>query len=114
MEEHDLALRLFRRYHEGITSYRWNHQRFIERFVRFLIEKKEFAEAETILKRAFRKSIRVDLRLLPELYAAWGKIDEWEPRTRNLYLSEGRVALLRDWRTALAEGREMVEYSDTW
>ena len=114
MEEHDLALRLFRRYHEGITSYRWNHQLFLERFVRFLIEKKEFAEAETILKRAFRKSIRVDLRLLPELYAAWGKIDEWEPRTRNLYLSEGRVALLRDWRTALAEGREMVEYSDTW
>ena len=114
VEEPDLALRLFRRYHKGVTSYRWNHQRFLEHYVRFLINHEEFAEAETILKRAFRKSIRVDLRLLPELYAAWGKMDEWESRTRDLYISEGRVALLRDWRTALAEGREMVEYSDTW
>lgn len=114
LEESDLALRLFRRYNEGIVSYRWNHQRFIERYARFLIETGHFKEAETVLKRSLRKSIRVDLRLLPELYSAWGKLEDWEEETRDIYLSEGRVALLRDWRTALAEGREMVEYSDTW
>jgi tetratricopeptide (TPR) repeat protein len=114
LEEFDLAARLFRKYNEGIVSYRWNHQTFLEHFAGFLIDQKEFVEAESILKRAFRKSIRVDLRLFPRLYQEWGKLDTLEDEISDLYLSEGRRALLRDWRTALAEGREMVEYSDTW
>lgn len=112
--EQDLAARLFDRYHETLGPYRWNHEPFLEDYVRFLLAEEDFGRAETILKNAFQKSIRLDLRLLLELYAAWGKLDEWESRTADLFLSEGRIALLHDWRTALAEGREMVEYSDTW
>lgn len=60
----------------------------------------------------FQKSIGVDLRLLMRLYADWGKLDQWEERVGDMFLTEGRMALLREWRTALAEGREMVEATD--
>ncbi|MEX2577518.1 MAG: tetratricopeptide repeat protein [Verrucomicrobiales bacterium] len=109
--ETDLAGRLFRRYHETLSDYQWNDQRFLDDFAEFLIETEAFREAESLLAKVFQKSIRVDLRLLMRLYAAWGKLDEWEERVDALFLSSGRLALLEEWRTALAEGREMVDYT---
>ena len=49
-----------------------------------------------------------------KLYADWDKLDSWEDRTAELHLTSGRRILLREWRTALAEGREMVEYTGSW
>jgi len=112
--EHDLAGRLFRRYNEQLTSYRWNHHLFLEDFATYLIETKQFNEAETLLHKVFQKSLSVDLRLLMQLYADWDKLDSWEDRTAELHLTTGRRILLREWRTALAEGREMVEYTGSW
>lgn len=112
--ERDLAARLFDRYHDFPGSYLWNHQAFLEQYVSFLIEEKQFAMAESIMKRVVQKTIRVDLRLMMKLYHEWGKMDEWEERLSDVALSTGRLALLRDWRNALAEGREMVEYTDSW
>lgn len=112
--ERDLAARLFDRYHDFAGSYLWNHQAFLEQYVSFLIEEKQFAMAESIMKRVVQKTIRVDLRLMMKLYHEWGKMEEWEERLSDVALSTGRLALLRDWRNALAEGREMVEYTDSW
>ena len=112
--EKDLAGRLFRRYHEQLTSYRWNHHLFLEDFASYLIETEQFDEAENLLHKVFQKSLSVDLRLLMKLYADWGKLDSWEDRTAELHLTSGRRILLREWRTALAEGREMVEYTGSW
>lgn len=112
--EKDLAGRLFRRYHDQLTSYRWNHHLFLEDFASYLIETEQFDEAETFLHKVFQKSLSVDLRLLMKLYADWDKLDSWEDRTAELHLTSGRLILLREWRTALAEGREMVEYTSSW
>ncbi|MEM9280371.1 MAG: tetratricopeptide repeat protein [Verrucomicrobiota bacterium] len=112
--EPDLAVRLFRRYHEQISIYQWSHQPFIESYIRFLIETDQFLEAEKVLHKALQKSLRLDLRLLIELYSSWGKLDEWQARTAPLYLTEGRITLLNEWRTALAEGREMVDHRTPW
>jgi len=112
--ETDLAMRLYDRYHRGISRYAWIHQPFLEDYLSFLIAEGRFSEAEGILIPALHKSLRLDLRLLVRLYSAWGRLDEWEERTRELALSVGRDALLRRWVAALAEGREMVEYSRTW
>ncbi|MEM6915038.1 MAG: hypothetical protein AAF491_00625, partial [Verrucomicrobiota bacterium] len=112
--EKDLAARLFERYHDTIRTYLWNHQPFLESYLGFLIAEGEYETAERIFKRVVQKTIQVDLRLLAQLYSDWGKLDEWEVRLADSHLSEGRIALLRDWSNALAEGREMVEYSDVW
>ncbi len=112
--EPDLAKRLFVRYHNRIGLYRWNHQPFLEDYAHFLIETEDFEEAERLLHRVFQKSLRVDLRLLIQLYHDWGKIDDWDSLTSDFYLSSGQIALLNDWRTALAEGREMVDYRNSW
>lgn len=115
--EEDLAARLYARYHDFAGSYLWNHQAFLESYLNFLIEESgetSFERAETILKQVVQKTIRVDLRILMRLYEAWDKLDEWEQRLVDVSLSSGRLALLRDWRNALAEGREMVEYTDAW
>tara|TARA_B100001093_G_scaffold18309_2_gene16626 strand:- start:5143 stop:11283 length:6141 start_codon:yes stop_codon:yes gene_type:complete len=112
--ETDLAGRLFRRYHDQLNSYRWDHRLFLEDFATYLITTRQFDEAETLLHRIFQKSLSVDLRLLMQLYAEWGKLDSWEDRTVDLHLTSGRVSLLREWRTALAQGREMVEYTNSW
>ncbi|MDF1825802.1 MAG: hypothetical protein P1U68_14235 [Verrucomicrobiales bacterium] len=112
--EDDLAARLFDRYHDFSGPYLWNHQAFLESYVSFLIDQSQFEKAESILKRVAQKTIRVDLRLLVQLYHDWGKLDEWETRLSDVDLSSGRRALLHDWSNALAEGREMVEYRDSW
>lgn len=112
--ETDLAARLFERYHDFSGAYYWNHQAFLESYVSFLITQSEFLKAETIMKRVAQKTIRVDLRLLVQVYHKWGKLDEWETRLSEINLSSGRLALLHDWSNALAEGREMVEYNDAW
>jgi len=112
--ERDLAARLFARYHDVAASYHWNHQAFLEDYVSFLIEERQFEVAESVMKRVVQKTIQVDLRLMMKLYHEWGKLDEWEGRLAGVNLSTGRLALLRDWRNALAEGREMVEYTNSW
>ncbi|MEM1444015.1 MAG: hypothetical protein AAGF67_16830, partial [Verrucomicrobiota bacterium] len=112
--EQDLAARLFERYHDTIGTYLWNHQAFLEQYLEFLIAGEDYEKAEQIFKRVVQKTIRVDLRLLVQLYFDWGKLDQWEDRLADAQLSTGRLSLLRDWSNALAEGREMVEYSETW
>ncbi len=106
----DLAAALFRKYHDTIRSYSWDHQLFLTSYLRFLIEQGHYEEAESVFTRVTRKSLRVDLRLLAQLYKNWGKLDEWEERTAPMYLSTGNRILMSEWTTALAEGREMVEY----
>lgn len=106
----ELAAALFRKYHDTIRSYNWDHQVFLTSYLRFLIEHQYFDEAESVFLRLNRKSLRVDMRLMAQLYHDWGKLDQWEERTGPMYLSEGTKILLNEWSTALAEGREMVEY----
>ncbi len=112
--ETELAGSLFRAYDRALSSYQWNHLGFLNDHAAFLIESGAYPEAEALLKRVLRKSLRIDLRLLPRLYAAWNRLDEWEERTRDLHLTRGQEALLRDWTAALAEGRELREIRDTW
>lgn len=112
--ETGLARSLFQSYERTLASYQWNHLGFLNDYATFLIESRAYPEAETLLRRVLQKSLRVDLRLLPRLYAAWGKTAEWETRTRDLYLTRGQEVLLRGWITALAEGRELREARDSW
>ena len=110
--ETDLAASLFRRYRETLTNFQWHDQPFLEDYAEFLISNGSYEEAEALLKKVFQKSIDVDMRLLMQLYAEWGKLEEWEDRIEDMFLTEGRMLQLREWRTALAEGREMVEALD--
>lgn len=110
----DLAGSLFRKYHDGIVVYRWEHTAFLEKYIEFLTAQNQFEEAEGILGRVSQKSFRVDLRLFMNLYEKWGKLDDWEAKTARFQLSAGEKHLLREWRTALAEGKEMVEYDPKW
>ena len=110
----DLAGSLFRKYHDGIVVYRWEHTAFLENYIEFLTAQNQFEEAEGILGRVSQKSFRVDLRLFMNLYEKWGKLDDWEAKTVRFQLSAGEKHLLREWRTALAEGKEMVEYDPKW
>ncbi len=115
--EAGLARSLFQAYDHSIASYRWNHLGFLEDYAAFLIESGAYAEAETLLKRLLQKSAPLegfDLRLLPRLYAAWGRAGEWEERTRDLHLARGQEVLIRDWMSALAEGRELREVRRSW
>lgn len=109
-----LAARLYNRYNEQITRYEWSHQEFLDDYIGFLIDTGRFDQAGDILHRALRKSIRVDLRLLLKLYQESGNLDRWEELSASYFLTRGQTALLREWRTALAEGREMVEYIRPW
>lgn len=112
--ETGLARSLFRAYDQTLASYQWNHLGFLNDYATFLIDTGAYPEAETLLKRVLQKSLRLDLRLLPRLYAAWGKTGEWETRTRDLHLTRGQEVLVRGWITALAEGRELREANDSW
>lgn len=112
--EKDLAARLFRRYDEAIASYRWNHVTFVNDYLAFLVETGDFAEADRLIEATGRKSLPIDLRTVVRLYEARGKLDETEVRARNLGLGETELALVREWLSALAEGREMVEFRDKW
>ncbi|MAS96025.1 MAG: hypothetical protein CMO55_22710 [Verrucomicrobiales bacterium] len=112
--ETSLAANLFEQYHKQITRYEWNHQPFLDDYIAFLIETGQYDRADSVLRKALRKSIRVDLRLLMEMYRESGHLDEWEELSAGYFLTAGQMALLRDWRTALAEGREMVEYTRPW
>ncbi len=112
--ETGLASRMFRQFHGAISHYQWNHEWFLEAYARFLIENGDFDEASLLLERVLRKTIQFDLRLLVKFYEATGKLDRWEEESAGLFLSEGQRVLIRDWRTALAEGREMVESKNSW
>lgn len=112
--ETELAGSLFRAYDRAISSYQWNHLGFLNDYAAFLVGSGAHAEAEALLKRILRKSLRIDLRLLPRLYAAAGLAGEWEARVRDLHLTRGQEVLLRDWMDALAEGRELREVRDSW
>jgi hypothetical protein len=54
------------------------------------------------------------LRLIPRLYQAWGKLDEWEDRADRFHLTRGQEVLIREWIGALAEGRELSDYRSSW
>lgn len=112
--ETDLAARLFRRYDESIASYRWNHVAFVNDYLAFLVETGAFAEADRLLEATCRKSLPIDLRNFVQLFQDRGKLDEAEVRASNLGLGETELALVREWLSALAEGREMVEFRDKW
>ncbi|HRQ88109.1 MAG TPA: hypothetical protein PLA50_04885, partial [Bacteroidia bacterium] len=112
--ETELAGSLFRACNDAIPSYRWNHVAFLDDYAAFLIGSGAHEEAATLLRRVLQKSLRTDLRLLPRLYAASGRTGDWEARSRELHLSRGQEILLREWMTALAEGRELRETRDAW
>lgn len=112
--ERDLARSLFQACDAALATYQWNHLAFLNDHAAFLVESGAYPEAEALLKRILNKSLRIDLRLLPRLYAAWGKTAEWEERTRDLALTRGQEVMIRDWMAALAEGRELREVRDSW
>lgn len=112
--ESELARSLFESYDRALVSYQWNHLGFLNDRLAFLLETGDYEGVESLLKRVLAKSLRIDLRILPRLYHAWGKREEWEDRTRALDLTRGQEVLIRDWMSALAEGRELRETRDTW
>lgn len=112
--EEDLAAGLFEAYDQVLTSYRWNHLAFLNDYGSFLIQNGDFEKAEMLLKKILRKSLRVDLRLVPRLYQAWGRLDQWESRMAEVDLTRGQSVIIRDWVSALAEGREMLDYRTSW
>jgi len=99
--EDELAAGLFEAYNAALASYQWNHLAFLNDYGTFLV-------------RVLRKSLRIDLRLVPRLYQAWGKLDEWESRSARLHLTSGQKLLIREWVGALAEGRELSDYKSSW
>jgi len=112
--ETGLATRMFSEFHASISHYQWNHEWFLEAYARFLIQNGAFEEVSILLERVLKKTIQFDLRLLVEFYEATGKLDRWEEESAGLFLSEGQRVQIQDWRTALAEGREMVESRNSW
>ncbi|MCB1079849.1 MAG: hypothetical protein KDM64_18670, partial [Verrucomicrobiae bacterium] len=67
-----------------------------------LIERKDFAHAESILTPAYQKSIGTEPQLLVDLYQAWGRLHELSARSNRLYLTSGLKVRLDELR-ALAE-----------
>ncbi len=110
----DLAGSLYRRYLSGISSFGWANAHVLEDYLAFLVDQNEFEEAESWFRKLSRKSLRIDLRLLMTMYQKWGKLDDWEARTASFEYTEGQRNLLQEWRTALAEGKEMVQYRPYW
>ena len=112
--ETELAAGLFQAYEKALSSYQWNHLAFLNAYGNFLIEQGHYEKAELLLSRVLRKSLRIDLRLVPRLYQAWGKLDQWESLTSGFFLTRGQEVLIRDWVSALAEGRELSDYRSSW
>jgi hypothetical protein len=112
--EMDLAAGLFEAYDSVLTSYRWNHLAFLNDYGSFLIQNSDFENAEALLKKVLRKSLRIDLRMVPRLYQAWGRLDDWETRMADVDLTSGQSVLIRNWASALAEGRKMLDYRTSW
>lgn len=112
--EAELAANLFRAYDRSLASYEWNHVSFLDDYIGFLIDSREYAQAEKILKKVLQKSLQIDLRAVPRLYQALGRLDRWEDMMKDCQLARGREVLIRNWASALAEGREMVETSMKW
>lgn len=112
LSESALAASLFRAYEAALPFPQWNHLAFLNDYLSFLIESGAYPEAEALAKRVLSKSLRIDLRLIPRLYAAWGRSDHWEESLRELHLASGQLGLMRDWMAALAEGRELREVRD--
>ncbi|MCB1092857.1 MAG: hypothetical protein KDL87_15075, partial [Verrucomicrobiae bacterium] len=98
----DLADGLFAAYHDTIRRLTWEHNGFLESYARFLIERKDFAHAESILTPAYQKSIGTEPQLLVDLYQAWGRLHELSARSNRLYLTSGLKVRLDELR-ALAE-----------
>lgn len=98
----DLAGGLYQAYHASIRRLTWEHNQFLESYVRFLIGRKEFSRAESLLTPAFQKSIGTDPQLVVDLYRSWGKLAEWSERTGRLQLTSGLKVHLDELR-ALAE-----------
>lgn len=112
--EKELATSLFRTYDRSLATYQWNHLTFLNDHLDFLIGSGDYLQAEKLLKEVLRKSLRIDLRLVPRLYHAQGQLDRWEEKTRECLLTRGQEVMIRDWASALAEGREMVEAGEQW
>jgi len=112
--EDELAAGLFHAYDEALTSYQWNHLAFLNDYGNFLVEKGHYERAEDFLVRVLRKSLRIDLRLVPRLYQTSGQLAEWESRCARFNLTRGQETLIRDWVGALAEGRELSDYRSSW
>lgn len=112
--EDELAAGLFQAYDAALASYQWNHLAFLNDYGNFLVGKGHHEKAEDFLVRVLRKSLRIDLRLIPRLYQAWGKLDEWEDRADLFHLTRGQELLIHEWIGALAEGRELSDYRSSW
>jgi len=112
--ENELAGSLFRAYDQALATYQWNHLSFLNDYIAFLIDSGDFPAAEKLLKEVLPKSLRIDLRLVPRLYQALGQLDRWEELTKDCQLTRGQSAMIRDWASALAEGREMVDAVKQW
>ncbi|NLT70458.1 MAG: hypothetical protein GXX91_07160, partial [Verrucomicrobiaceae bacterium] len=112
--ETELADGLFRAYDEALPSYHWNHLAFLNGYGNFLVENGHYERADSFLQRVLRKSLRIDLRLVPRLYQAWGKAEQWEEHSPRYHLTRGQEVLVRTWFRALAEGRELPEPISTW
>ncbi len=114
IEESELAGSLFDRYAASILPGQRQAARFREDHLAFLIEHGDYPKAEKLIRSLLNEPLRFDLRWIPRLYQAWGRLDEMEERLRDLSLTQGQEALLNEWSSALAEGRELREVRDSW
>ncbi len=112
--EDELADGLFQAYDTALASYQWNHLAFLNDYGNYLVERGHYQRAEDFLGRLLRKSLRIDLRLIPRLYVNWGKSSDWEARSVSLHLTRGQEILVREWFSALAENREMPDPKNPW
>jgi len=87
--EDELADGLFQAYDTALASYQWNHLAFLNDYGNYLVERGHYQRAEDFLGRLLRKSLRIDLRLIPRLYVNWGKSSDWEARSVSLHLTRG-------------------------
>ncbi len=106
----DLASSLYRSFYANIRHHRSEDIPFVEAYLDFLIGSGDFETAERVAIDLTRQSFDFDMRKIVKLYEKWDNRQLTDETLLKYDLTTGQAALIKEWRTALVEGREMVEY----
>ena len=106
----ELAESLYRKFYDNIRHFREGLLPFLEAYFDFLLKENETAQGEKAARELLSYSHGFDLRKLVLLYHQKEGDGGFFGNGLAEELSEGQKNLVEEWRRALVEGREMVQY----
>ncbi|MEM7012150.1 MAG: hypothetical protein AAF585_11760, partial [Verrucomicrobiota bacterium] len=87
----EMAASVFEAHFQKLRVLTVDQQYFLEQYAGFLMEQKQFVEAERVLMNLFHKPIGGDPHLLTDLYGKWNRLEGIERALRKFYLNEATV-----------------------